>query len=64
MPPVYNKVNPADAPVLTLAITAEGMPLPKVHEVIDTRLVPKLAQVSGVGMVSLAAVRSRRCACS
>ncbi|MBK8958258.1 MAG: MdtB/MuxB family multidrug efflux RND transporter permease subunit [Proteobacteria bacterium] len=54
MPPVYNKVNPADAPILTLAITAEGMPLPKVHEVIDTRLVPKLAQVSGVGMVSLA----------
>ncbi|MBK6658115.1 MAG: MdtB/MuxB family multidrug efflux RND transporter permease subunit [Proteobacteria bacterium] len=54
MPPVYNKVNPADAPILTLAITAEGMALPKVHEVIDTRLVPKLAQVSGVGMVSLA----------
>ena len=54
MPPVYNKVNPADAPILTLAITAHGMPLPKVYEIVDTRLVPKLAQVSGVGMVSLA----------
>ncbi|MCC6707544.1 MAG: MdtB/MuxB family multidrug efflux RND transporter permease subunit [Gammaproteobacteria bacterium] len=54
MPPVYNKVNPADAPVLSLAITAHGLPLPKVHEIIDTRLIPKLAQVSGVGMVSLA----------
>ncbi len=53
MPPVYNKVNPADAPVLSLAITAHGLPLPKVHEIIDTRLIPKLAQVSGVGMVSL-----------
>ena len=53
MPPVYNKVNPADAPVMTLAITADGLSLPKVYELIDTRLVPKLAQVSGVGMVSL-----------
>ena len=44
----------ADAPVLSLAITAHGLPLPKVHEIIDTRLIPKLAQVSGVGMVSLA----------
>ena len=53
MPPVYNKVNPADAPILSLAISAEGMPLPKVYELVDTRLLPKLAQVSGVGMVSL-----------
>ena len=53
MPPVYNKVNPADAPILSLAITADGMSLPKVYELVDTRLVPKLAQVSGVGMVSL-----------
>ncbi len=53
MPPVYNKVNPADVPILSLAITSKGLPLPKVYEVIDTRLVPKLAQVLGVGMVSL-----------
>jgi multidrug efflux pump len=53
-PPVYNKVNPADTPVLTLAISSKSMPLPKVFDLVDTRLAQKLAQTSGVGLVSLA----------
>ncbi|GGI96397.1 multidrug efflux RND transporter permease subunit [Halopseudomonas pertucinogena] len=53
-PPIYRKVNPADAPILTLAITSEAMPLPEVHDLVDTRMAQKLAQLSGVGMVSLA----------
>ena len=53
-PPVYNKVNPADTPVLTLAVTSESLPLPKLHDLIDTRMAQKLAQISGVGMVSIA----------
>jgi multidrug efflux pump len=53
-PPIYRKVNPADAPILTLAITSAAMPLPQVHDLVDTRMAQKLAQLSGVGMVSLA----------
>ncbi|MBB6343096.1 multidrug efflux pump [Pseudomonas fluvialis] len=53
-PPVYNKVNPADTPVLTLAVTAQTLPLAQVQDLVDTRMAQKLAQVSGVGMVSLA----------
>ncbi|WP_324734374.1 MdtB/MuxB family multidrug efflux RND transporter permease subunit [Pseudomonas paeninsulae] len=53
-PPVYNKVNPADTPVLTLAIRSATMPLPQVFDLVDTRLAQKLAQTSGVGLVSLA----------
>ncbi|MFV0277661.1 MAG: efflux RND transporter permease subunit, partial [Parahaliea sp.] len=53
-PPVYRKVNPADAPILTLAITSPSLPLPRVHDMVDTRMAQKLAQLSGVGMVSLA----------
>jgi multidrug efflux pump len=53
-PPVYNKVNPADTPVLTLAISSASMPLPKVYDLVDTRLAQKLAQTTGVGLVSLA----------
>jgi multidrug efflux pump len=53
-PPVYRKVNPADAPILTLAITSPTMPLPQVHDLVDTRIAQKLAQIPGVGMVSLA----------
>ena len=52
-PPVYNKVNPADTPVLTLAITSPTLPLPEVHDLVDTRMAQKLAQVSGVGLVTL-----------
>ncbi|PZP24686.1 MdtB/MuxB family multidrug efflux RND transporter permease subunit [Pseudomonas kuykendallii] len=53
-PPVYNKVNPADTPVLTVAVSSKTMPLPKLHDLVDTRMAQKLSQVNGVGMVSLA----------
>ncbi len=53
-PPVYNKVNPADTPVLTLAVTSDSLPLPKLHDLVDTRMAQKLAQINGVGMVSIA----------
>jgi multidrug efflux pump len=53
-PPIYRKVNPADAPILTLAITSKSLPLPQVHDMVDTRMAQKLAQLSGVGMVTLA----------
>ncbi len=52
-PPVYNKTNPADAPVLTLAITSSSMPLSNVEDLVDTRLAPKISQLSGVGLVSI-----------
>lgn len=52
-PPVYSKVNPADAPIITLALTSTIWPLPKIEDYADTRLAPKLAQLSGVGLVSL-----------
>ncbi|HEX2099360.1 MAG TPA: efflux RND transporter permease subunit, partial [Candidatus Synoicihabitans sp.] len=53
-PPIYRKVNPADTPILTLAITSPSLPLPEVHDLVDTRIAQKLAQLPGVGMVSLA----------
>ncbi|WP_407309607.1 MdtB/MuxB family multidrug efflux RND transporter permease subunit [Pseudomonas sp. nanlin1] len=53
-PPVYNKVNPADTPVLTIAISSKTLPLPKLNDLVDTRMAQKIAQISGVGMVSLA----------
>ena len=53
-PPVYNKVNPADTPVLTIAISSKTMPLPKLNDLVDTRMAQKIAQISGVGMVSIA----------
>jgi len=52
-PPVYAKVNPADAPVLTLAITSDTLPLTEVQTLVNTRLALKISQVSGVGQVSL-----------
>jgi multidrug efflux pump len=52
-PPVYAKVNPADAPVLTLAITSDSMPLTEVQNLVNTRLALKISQVTGVGLVSL-----------
>ncbi len=52
-PPVYAKVTPADAPVLTLAITSETMPLTEVQNIVNTRLALKISQVNGVGLVSL-----------
>ncbi|MCC5452399.1 multidrug efflux RND transporter permease subunit [Rheinheimera sp. UJ51] len=53
-PPIYRKVNPADAPILTLAITSATLRLPQVYDLVDTRMAQKLAQLPGVGMVSLA----------
>ena len=52
-PPVYAKVNPADAPVLTLAITSDSLPLTEVQNLVNTRLALKISQVNGVGLVSL-----------
>ncbi|MBP9713801.1 MAG: MdtB/MuxB family multidrug efflux RND transporter permease subunit [Sterolibacterium sp.] len=53
MPPLYSKVNPADAPVITLAITSTTLPLPKIEDLVDTRLAQKLSQLPGVGLVSI-----------
>jgi multidrug efflux pump len=52
-PPVYSKVNPADTPILTLALTSRTLPLPKVEDLADTRLAQKISQLSGVGFVSI-----------
>ena len=52
-PPIYNKTNPADAPVLTLAVTSDSMPLSQVEDLVDTRLAPKISQLAGVGLVSI-----------
>ena len=52
-PPIYNKVNPADTPILTLAITSTSLPLPKVEDLIDTRIAQKISQLPGVGLVTL-----------
>ena len=53
-PPVYSKVNPADAPVLTLAVTSPTVPLPQVRDLVDTRVAQRLSQIPGVGLVSVA----------
>jgi multidrug efflux pump len=52
-PPIYSKSNPADAPVLTLALTSNELPLSQVEDLADTRLAPKISQISGVGLVSI-----------
>ena len=52
-PPIYSKVNPADAPVITLAISSKTLPLPKVEDLVDTRMAQKISQLPGVGLVSL-----------
>ena len=52
-PPIYSKTNPADAPILTLALTSKTMPLTKVEDLADTRLAPKISQLAGVGLVSI-----------
>jgi len=52
-PPVYSKTNPADSPILTLALTSESLPLTKVQDLADTRLAQKISQLPGVGLVSL-----------
>src|SRR5580704_3908768 len=52
-PPIYSKVNPADAPILTLALTSDSLPLSKVEDLADTILAQKISQLTGVGMVSI-----------
>ena len=54
MPPVYRKVNPADTPIITLAVTSPTMALPEVYDLVDTRMAQRLSQLPGVGLVSLA----------
>ena len=53
MPPVYSKVNPADTPIVTLAISSRTLPLPKIQDLVETRLAQKLSQLPGVGLVSI-----------
>jgi multidrug efflux pump len=53
IPPVYSKTNPADAPILTLAITSTTVPLPKVEELAETRMAQRISQLKGVGLVSI-----------
>src|ERR1700689_5454124 len=52
-PPIYSKTNPADAPVLTLALTSNSMALSQVEDLVDTRLAPKISQLNGVGLVTI-----------
>ncbi len=52
-PPIYAKVNPADAPILTLALTSKTLPLTRVEDIIETRLASRISQVAGVGLVSV-----------
>src|ERR1700733_853716 len=52
-PPIYNKTNPADAPILTLALSSDTLPLSKIEDLADTRFAQKIAQMSGVGLVSI-----------
>ena len=53
-PPVYSKVNPADPPIMTLAVTTTSMPMTQVQDMVETRVAQKISQVSGVGLVTLA----------
>jgi multidrug efflux pump len=53
MPPIYSKVNPADAPIMTLAINSPTLPLPRVEDLVDTGIAQKISQLTGVGLVSL-----------
>ncbi|MBN8765149.1 MAG: MdtB/MuxB family multidrug efflux RND transporter permease subunit [Thiobacillus sp.] len=57
MPPVYSKINPADAPVLTLAVTSPSLPLARLHDLVENRIAQKISQLPGVGLVSLAGGR-------
>jgi len=53
VPPIYSKSNPADAPILSLALASTAMPLSTVEDLADTRLAPKISQLQGVGLVSI-----------
>src|SRR2546425_5801447 len=52
-PPIYSKINPADAPILTLALTSKTIPLSKIEDLADTRIAQKISQLPGVGLVSI-----------
>jgi multidrug efflux pump len=52
-PPIYNKVNPADAPILTMALTSDSMPLSRIEDMAETALAQKISQLPGVGLVSI-----------
>ncbi|MBL8453120.1 MAG: MdtB/MuxB family multidrug efflux RND transporter permease subunit [Zoogloea sp.] len=56
-PPTYSKVNPADAPILTLAISSSSLPITRIHDLVESRLAMKISQVAGVGLVSIAGGR-------
>jgi len=56
-PPIYSKVNPADAPIMTLAIKSPTMPVTQLHDLVETRLAQKISQVTGVGLVSMSGGR-------
>jgi multidrug efflux pump len=62
MPPIYSKVNPADAPVLTLAITSPSLPVIRLNDLVENRLAPKLSQVPAWAWWPLRAGAARRCA--
>ncbi len=57
LPPVYSKVNPADAPILSLAVTSPTLPVPRIHDLVESRVAQKISQVQGVGLVSIAGGR-------
>ena len=56
--PVYAKVNPADTPIVTLALTSRTLPLPEIQHLADTRLAAKISQLTGVGLVSISGGRA------
>ncbi|MBC7699247.1 MdtB/MuxB family multidrug efflux RND transporter permease subunit [Aquabacterium sp.] len=57
MPPTYSKINPADAPILTIAVTSPSLPVIKVHDLVESRMAQKISQAPGVGLVSIAGGR-------
>jgi multidrug efflux pump len=57
LPPVYSKVNPADAPILTIAVTSPSMPVTRMHDLVESRVAMKISQIPGVGLVSIAGGR-------
>ena len=54
VPPIYSKTNPADTPILTLALTSDSVSLTQIEDLADTRLAQKISQLPGVGLVSIA----------
>src|SRR6478752_463071 len=62
-PPKYNKVNPADTPILTLSITSDSLPLDRVNDFADTLLAQKLSEVTGVGLARFREIKSPPCEC-